>query len=144
METVGLVEHRPHRRPADILTGCAYPGTLASLDMCVASPHAAGAGQDCCSSAVERKMNEYAADLSSLEQQGIRYIPLAWSCYGREHASVSQVLENDAKRASRRKGLLNHAAHLSRFRQRIGLVIWRRLARMVESVALEAEEFMGP
>ena len=139
-EPLGLVEHRPYRRPADILTGCALLGTLASLDMCIASPHASAAGRDCCNSAVARKMDEYADDLPALEQQGIQYVPLAWSCYGREHERVSSVMTNVARRAARRKGMLSHARHLARFRQRIGLVIWRRLARMAMAVAGARED----
>ena len=135
VETIGLVEHRPNRRPADILTGCAFAGTLASLDMCIASPHASASGRDCCAAGAERKFREYAEELPHLEQQGIKYVPMVWSCYGREHADVTKVLTNVARRAARRNGLVNHGALLSRFRQKLGVALWRRAARMLFAVA---------
>ena len=140
LETSGLVAPRPNRRPADILTGCALPGTLASLDMCVASPHASGAGADCCAAAVSRKLAEYADDIPFLEQQGMTYAPMVWSCYGREHEACTRMLKAVARQAARRKGLLSHDELLSRFRQRLGVAIWRRAARMAMAVAAAAQE----
>ena len=134
LETPGLVPHNPNRRPADILTGCAVLGTLASLDTCVASPHASGAGTDCCASAVRRKLDEYELDIPALEQQGIRYVPVVWSTYGRAHTDAARLLENIAKRAARRKGLISHVSILARFRQRMGTAIWKRAARMALAV----------
>ena len=47
IEPLGLIPSHPTLRPADVLTSAALPGRLAALDVGVASPHAASAGDDC-------------------------------------------------------------------------------------------------
>jgi hypothetical protein len=91
-----------------------------------------------------RKKREYAQDIVDLEAQGIQYIPVVWSTYGRADAGAESVLVQVARRAARRKGLVSHHDMLCRFKQRIGVSIWRRAARMVlaldAAVVAEGEE----
>ena len=46
-EVEGLIPSRAYRRPADLLTSAALPGSLAALDIGVKAPNAVGADEDC-------------------------------------------------------------------------------------------------
>ena len=69
------------------------------------SPFAINAGSDCCDSAFVRKRKDYCDILDELRQQGIEYIPLVFSAYGRPHAETSKWLEFSARAAARKRGI---------------------------------------
>ena len=72
-------------RPADILTSAAVPGRGAALDVCVASPSAAGAPGDLAEAAFERKLRRYRDIIPQLAAAGLVFRSLIWTCYGRPH-----------------------------------------------------------
>ena len=129
-EARGLVPSRPALRPADILTSAAF-GRQAALDVCVACPHAGGAGADACAAAIKRKRDKYSNILLELQREGYDYKPLVWSCWGRPDADASIALRTMASAAARRKGFAGSAQLEKRARALIGAHIWRRAARMV-------------
>ena len=98
-EVRGLVASAPMLRPADLLTTAAF-GRLSALDVVVASPDAAGAGDDACAAAVSRKLGVggYGPYLEELAADGVDYRPLAWTCWGRPHvdAAAAAVAGNGA------------------------------------------------
>ena len=75
------------------------------MDIGIASPHAQRAGEDCCETMRQRKLDTYAAHIPALHNMGINYIPAAFSTYGREHPATTRVLESLARRAARKNGL---------------------------------------
>ena len=121
----------PSLRPADVLTSAAIPGRLAALDVGVASPDAAGAGDDCAQAMFVTKRGTYAAHLGELGQAGIQYQPMVWSAYGRPHPDATRILATMARAASRRRGSGDHRALAQRWVARITAELWRRAARMV-------------
>ena len=131
LEPLGLITSHPTLRPADVLTSAALPGRLAALDVGVASPDAAGAGDDCTQSMVASKRGTYAAHLDALGQAGIQYQPVVWSAYGRPHPDAKRILLTMARTASRRRGLESYRELANRWASRITTELWRRAARMV-------------
>ena len=85
VEAPELISSAPALRPADIFTCAALPGRQAALDVGICSPDAAGAGNDCCENMRKRKMEDYGAYLDGMEQVGIIYLLLIFSCFGRIH-----------------------------------------------------------
>ena len=80
-EAPGLVPSRPELRPANVLTRAARPNGLAAVDVGVASPEAAGAGDDCLEAMATTKYAHYGpAVLAELREAGIEYIPATVSC----------------------------------------------------------------
>ena len=79
-EVLGLLDTAPGLRPADVLTTAVSPGWTSALDVGIAAPHAANAGEDCTESMRRRKRDVYARYLPALEAEGVRYTPMAWSC----------------------------------------------------------------
>ena len=130
-EVEGLIPSRPYRRPADVPTSAALPGSLAALDIGVKAPDAVGAGEDCVETMRRDKVAEYEADRPELEEQGIYYRPLTFSAYGRPHPEVSAIMTTIAQRAARRRGIANHEEILRRAQVKVGVQIARRAARMV-------------
>ena len=134
-EVVGLFDAAPGLRPADILTSAASPGLTSALDVGVASPDAVGAGDDCLETMRLRKRNRYGAFLAELEDQGVEYRPLVWSCWGREHADTTAVLTRLARRAARRRGVPTSVL-LRRARDSVGAALARRAAAMLLACAV--------
>ena len=93
----------------------------------MSSPFSQTAGDDCCEASFFRKRKDYAHILPELENQGISYIPLCFSSFGRLHAEVSKWLEFSARSAARRRGIVDYRPILSRCRRNIGVAIQRRL-----------------
>ena len=131
IEPLGLVPSHPTLRPADILTSAALPGRLAALDVGVTSPDAAGAGADCTISMVNTKRSNYAAHEDELRAEGIQYLPVVWSAYGRPHPDASRVLLTLARGAARRRGEASFRGLARRWACKITAAIWRRGANMV-------------
>ena len=63
--------------------------------------------------------------------EGIKYLPVVWSAFGRPHAETTKIIRQLAKRTARRRGLLNASVLERRICAKIGTEIWRRAARMV-------------
>lgn len=146
-ETSGLIDDAPLLRPADIFTSAAIPGRLAALDIAVTSPDCSGAGDDCCEAMYEKKKKKYEEFRESLAAQGICYVPLVFSAYGRMHPEAEVILNTLAMRAARRRGIMNHRAILRRVRANIGVSIWKRAANMVMAclprLSPEEERLLG-
>ena len=146
VESVGLVPSVPELRPADILTSAAFPGRLAALDIGVTSPDRSGAGEDCCDSMHQRKLGDYGHVLAELEEQGVTYRPMVWSCFGRCHPEAQAILATMATRVARRRGLRGSNLVLRRVRTAIGVELVRRAVNMVRAclpqLAAEEERLM--
>ena len=130
-EVLNLIPSHPALRPADILTSAAYPGRLAALDIGISSPDSSGAGDDCCEAMRAKKVRDYADHLEELEENGIKYQPLTFSCYGRAHLEADSVLLGLAVRAARYRGLRDYRPILKRARRCISVQIWKRAASQV-------------
>ncbi len=132
-EPHGLIASHPMLRPADILTSAAGSGRLAALDVGIVSPEARGAGANCVAAMHATKLARYAPHQDELERANVKYEPMVWSAYGRPHANTLRLIRQLAKRAARRRGLLNAGQIERRARAKIGVEIWRRAARMVSA-----------
>ena len=77
------------------------------------------------------KLREYRDVLQELADEGIRYRPLVWSCWGRPHCDASAAVHSMAAAAARRRGLGDARALASRVSGLVGVHIWRRAAAMV-------------
>ena len=143
-EPTGLVTSCPALRPADVLTSAARPGGLAALDIGVVSPDAVGRGDDACEAMVRSKRAKYAAVLPQLEADGVRYLPVVFSCYGRPHPEAQGVLETLAGAAARRLGCVGAGVLLRRTRLAVGVQLWRRAAAMVRACVPAPQFSEGP
>ncbi len=88
------------------------------------------------------KLNKYRRFLETMRAQGIAYVPIIWSSWGRPNPDAARVLKGLAARAARRRGLVSHADLLGDARYGISLQLWARAARMVIacSCGVEAED----
>ena len=78
-----------------------------------------------------RKCGTYAEHFPAMARQGVRYMPLVFSCYGRAHINTESVLEQLARQAARRTGFADHRPLLRRTRAAVGVALWSRAAAMV-------------
>ena len=132
-EALGLLCTAPSLRPADILTSAVPGAALHALDVTVAAPLAQAAGRDPCISAERRKSDRYRPFFAELSAAGIKYVPLAWTFWGREGDSAAAMVATLARRAARRRGLASSAGLLQRARCGIGLALAHRRAAMVRA-----------
>ena len=128
MEPSHLVRSRPADRPADVLS--AAPGRLSALDIGITSAVVSTfRSEDPAELMWKRKTREREPIRQELEEIGTVYTPIVWTHHGRPHASAENVVKAIAKAANRRSGgsvnLIERA-----FRERIGIAIARRAARM--------------
>ena len=121
-------------RPADILTTAAVPGRSAALDVCVASPNAAGAGGDAAEAAFRRKLRRYRRAIPELAAAGIAFRPMIWTADGRPHPAATRTLTFAAELATRRSGQGTAKTMLRRWRHEIQISILKRRAAMTRSV----------
>ena len=128
LEPVGLVASRPGARPADLLTSAASPdGGGECLDVGITTPFSAGAGLDCVAAMRAAKLRRLGpAAREELRQQGLEYVPMAFSCYGRIEEGANARVTQLARRAARRRGLADSQILERRLRQRLGVELWRR------------------
>ena len=96
-------------------------------------PEAAGAGEDCAEAMRQRKFQVYAPYADALDRQNIVYHPMVWSAFGRPHAATTQVIQNMARLAARRRGLASAHRLQRRTEAAISVEIWRRAAKMVRA-----------
>ena len=102
IEPVGLILSRPLLRPADVLTGASgLTGCLAALDVGICSPNARGAGDDCLQSMLNRKNDRMKPFETELDQAGVQYKPIIFSCYGRPHDDAIKMVSSLARRIAR-------------------------------------------
>ena len=78
-----------------------------------------------------RKAGEYAEYEEALRTAGLAYVPLPWSCWGREHAATTAMLESLCRRAARRRGESDWKAVLRAFRADLGAILARRASGML-------------
>ena len=122
-------------RPADILTTAAVPGRSAALDVCIASPNAAGARGDAVEAAFARKLRHYRREIPELLAAGIVYRPLVWSADGRPHPAATRTLWYAANQAARRGGEQADAKALRRrWKHEVQIAILRRRAALARAV----------
>ena len=99
----------------------------------MASPWAAGAGEDCCTSMVRRKLRQAAPWLGEAAAAQLTYTPVVFSALGRAHEEASAVMDRLARRAARRHGLPSPAVTLRRLRVRVGVELQRRAVAAVRA-----------
>ena len=121
-------------RPADIFTSAAVPGRSAALDVCIASPDAASAGEDAVQTAFKRKLHHYRNVIPELHAAGIAFRPLIWSADGRPHPAATRTLKYAADIAARKRGGAAAPGLLARWKHEITVAIVRRRAAMVRAV----------
>ncbi len=111
---------------------------MVALDVGIASPdsQAAVAAGDGLAAMRDRKLGEYAEFEAALRAADLAYMPLPWSCWGREHADTSKVLEALSRRAARHRGLADWRAVLRAFRADVGAILARRASAMWRQCAL--------
>ena len=102
LEAPGLIPGT-RLRPADVLTGALGPG-LTAIDVGIASPDAAHAGDDCTGTMYNPKLEYYSPHAAAIERQSVLYQPLIWSAYGRPHPQSTVILRTLAKKLARRRG----------------------------------------
>gem|GEM_PF-7075693 len=137
-EATGLLPAAPGRRPADVLTCAAGGRGLVALDVGIASPdsQAAVAGGDALEVMRTRKLGEYKELEAALREADLAYTPVPWSCWGREHADTTRVLEALCRRAARHRGTADWRAVLRAFRADVGAILARRASCMWRQCAL--------
>ena len=113
---------------------------MAALDIGICSPHASGAGSDCCDTMHDKKIAKYKAHLSGQYGEIFMYSPLTFSCYGRVHPECCSVLRTLAHGAARKRGLLDFRGLLSRIHRNRGVASWRRAAAMVHNCTSSINE----
>ena len=92
-----------------------------------------GFDQDAAERYRQAKFAKYARYLEALRLQGIQYLPMIWTAWGRAHPAAVQVLKSLATRAARRRGLTSGSDILRAAKLQIALEIQARNARMVHA-----------
>jgi hypothetical protein len=131
-EARGLLEHNP-RRPADIYTRIAYPGVDAALDVTVTAVEAYGAGEEPCARAYRSKLRSYKKEIPEMRANGIRFVPLVWSCEGSSHPETIRSLHNIADGVAMKTGC-SAKKLLRRLWHNVTVDLMRRRAAMARSV----------
>ena len=109
-----------------------------ALDVGIASPDSqlAVAEGDGLEAMRKRKAREYIPFADALSEAGLAYCPMPWSCWGREHADTSTMIESLARRAARRTGEADWRVTARRFRADVGALLARRASLMWRQCAL--------
>jgi hypothetical protein len=116
-------------RPADILTFSALSGGKpVALDIGIASPFTAAAGDDCCAFYHDLKVHKYFAKCAA---EGVEFRPLIFSAFGRPHPDCLATLRTIAAKVARRRGIEDPSRLVRLLLKRVATLIWRRNARMV-------------
>ena len=137
-EAIGLLPAAPGLRPADVLTHAAGGNGLVAFDVGIASPDslAAVAAGDGLEAMRMRKKAVYEPYGNDMRGAGLEYIPLPWSCWGREHAATTTALVALSRRAARRCGEASWRLVLRSFRADVGAILARRASAMWRQCAL--------
>ena len=102
------------------------------MDVGICCPAAAGAGDDCTEIMRQRKLAHMRPFTRELEAGGVEYKPVTFSCLGRPHPDAVKLMQAFGRQLARRKGTEAHIEHRN-LAARIGVVVWRRAARMLRS-----------
>ena len=129
-EPKGIVPSRPGLRPADLLSFAAI-GRGAALDVSIVSPDSEGAGHDACFAMSSRKTEKYGSVLRELQEEGIDYKPVVWTCWGRPGGPAQAAVRELASAAARRRGIADPRILEKHLNAIIGCFIWKRAACMV-------------
>ena len=132
-EPVSLIQSQPRLRPADVLTAGAAQGTIAALDVGATAPSGLSGDTDCTELYKNKKLRKYGRHFAEFAKQGVQYMPLIWSSWGRPHADCTAVLRNLACRAARRRGLTSGQAIYAHSSAAIGVALQRRACRMLHA-----------
>ena len=100
------------------------------MDVGICSPAAAGAGSDCVEAMRQRKAARMQPYDLELEQAGVQYKPITFSCFRRPHPDARLLLKSFGAKLARRKGTEAHVEE-RRLAAYVGVEIWRRAAKMV-------------
>ena len=79
------------------------------------------------------KKEKYRPYFGELAGQGVVYIPIVLSCYGRLHPEAAVVLDRLALQAGRRQGVSNHLAMLRRAKAALGVAVVTRQVAMARA-----------
>ena len=104
------------------------------MDVCIASPDSAAAGEDACESAFKRKLHHYRSVIPESHAANIAFRPMIWSADGRPHPAVTRTLKYAADIAARKRGGVAVPALLARWKHEITVAIVRRRAAMIRAV----------
>ena len=129
-EVPGLVASRPSLRPADILSDTAVPGGRVALDIGVATPGSCAAGNNCCESMWSEKLKHYEHVLPEMRLDGLHYVPLVFSCFGRIHCEAKNMFRLISISAARKAGISNSSLLAHRTFENIGVALVRRYVAM--------------
>ena len=80
----------------------------------------------------EAKRNRYAPYSIELEYNGISYVPIVWSAFGRPHEAAVAAIRHMSRRAARRRGHSDATTIENRVMHAISVEIRRRNADMVK------------
>ena len=138
-EPAGIVPERPSLRPADILCATTH-GQLEALDVGVTTPVPADGSHDAAERYKTAKLAKYHAYAETMRRQGIKYVPLIWTFWGRPHPDVLQTFKKMATKASRRRGLVSPTAILRETLRNCNLEIMARAGKMVLACIATANE----
>ena len=134
LETPGLIPSRPKHRPADVLTYAAgLAGGCSALDVGVTTPWSTGAGDDCARAMRDAKLTKARPWIEELRAEGVDYVPMGVSCFGRWEEGAHCIIVALARRAARRAGIASHAAILRRARCRLAVEVVRRSVSCLRS-----------
>ena len=101
IEVPGLCPAAPLLRPADVLTRAAHPALTVAGDVGVRAPHASNARDDAAESMRQDKLDHYEEHLNDLLAQGIVYMPMTFTAYGRRQPSATKMLKHAATTVAR-------------------------------------------
>ena len=97
-EPAGLIPERPGLRPADVLCAATTRGQMSALDVGVTMPSPADGAADATERYKQLKLNKYRRFLETMRAQGIAYVPIIWSSWGRPNPDAARVLKGLAAR----------------------------------------------
>ena len=80
---------------------------------------------------VATKKSNYSSHLAELRAEGIEYMPVIWSAYGRPHPDAIRLLVTLSRNTARRRGTRDAASLARRSAARVAAALWKRAAGMV-------------
>ena len=86
------------------------------------------------------RCDTYREHFAELAGQGIWYIPMVLSCYGRWHTDAAVTMERLALQAARRQGVRNDKPLLRRARAAVGAALVTRAVAMARACLPRLDE----
>ena len=121
----------------------ARSGGRVAADVGITSPSAMGAGDDCTIAMVNGKLSKYAPYLEELRAQGLAYVPLVWSSWGRPHEDAAGCMDWASKQTARLRGLADNAVIRRRWGAIVATEIWRRAVCMLRACMPRPGDLVG-